>query len=893
MSGFAQTKVSGGRPKRDVLASLKMAQLEISKPVLPAEIMSSILEYLAPADLIRVARTSKHMQEMVYEDSRWVQRLKRMGCWNDTEARKHAEKATAHLRPRAPTIEVQVTPPQQPLSPKKDSPVVNGNINDDSGFDKVDFSSSSQSHPGLRVDPSTSLHALKRIRSIRGKARQEYGKIHAALHPFYDDIITSEASADSLAFKVYTTPEDQAQILSQLQIFAKGDISLGGEEREQKVLDAVSLFETAALREFRSGYESGDIDGLMRKYAHVLVTLNGGGPAIELFVHHNHVITQKSDFGSPADCINRDTGIVSLEQTQAFLTRFSVGYNEEVSIMSRVFPQSIQISTQLLDTFGTNVLSPYFTALFDEVHTQNLESYLKTVSGTFVQVYTFLRKLDPPQNPGDEFYEATDAILNNIFESHVDLYLTEELEFFRHHCDEVVSEWDRQLSEQAATAESFYMSNINRQADKNDFLTSFKKVLMVPVNILPSFSSTKPSDSQLEDLAKSGTNPIRPLNPNRASTMTLSHGPFAPPIAPSTPAEAPTTELAAKAAIMHSRLEGIRSLFSIEVALDLVHAAKQSLERAGQFVNMGEQSGKAAQQQCEAIFVALLHILGQRHVISGLDKAVTHLSEYRPRQNNELERSGVDPLVTFLELVNVGDLILQMMDVFYEQELVGARLTDRNDFLNPAAKGKKKFEQMLDERVAAGLNKGIEVLMDEVDYILATKQATTDFNPEVDPTSHNVIDIGPSDPAKEIVDVISSHTQMLVGSTDKGTLEVFNQEIGLQLFAALCKHIKRQRISVQGAIKLISDMNHYFGYIETMKNDELLAYFTALRELSQVYLIDPAHSKEMATVIADGGRFHGIFRAEEVYEFATRRADWYQVKRSVERAMFGIGCTMM
>ena len=88
-------------------------------------------------------------------------------------------------------------------------------------------------------------------------------------------------------------------------------------------------------------------------------------------------------------------------------------------------------------------------------------------------------------------------------------------------------------------------------------------------------------------------------------------------------------------------------------------------------------------------------------------------------------------------------------------------------------------------------------------------------------------------------------------------------------------------------------MNHYFGFIQTMKNDQLLQYFTALRELSQVYLIHATDSKEMASVIADVHRFHGIFRPEEVYEFAERRADWYQVKSSVERAMFGIGCIVM
>lgn len=88
-------------------------------------------------------------------------------------------------------------------------------------------------------------------------------------------------------------------------------------------------------------------------------------------------------------------------------------------------------------------------------------------------------------------------------------------------------------------------------------------------------------------------------------------------------------------------------------------------------------------------------------------------------------------------------------------------------------------------------------------------------------------------------------------------------------------------------------MNHYFSYIQTLRNQNLLQYFVALRELSQIYLIDQSDAKEMATIIADGDRFHGIFRAEEVYEFAERRADWQVVKKGVERAMYGIGCVVM
>ena len=88
-------------------------------------------------------------------------------------------------------------------------------------------------------------------------------------------------------------------------------------------------------------------------------------------------------------------------------------------------------------------------------------------------------------------------------------------------------------------------------------------------------------------------------------------------------------------------------------------------------------------------------------------------------------------------------------------------------------------------------------------------------------------------------------------------------------------------------------MTHYSSYIATLRNANLLQYFKALRELAQIYLIDAAHAKELAAIIADGSRFHGIFGPEEVYEFAARRADWYLVRKHVERAMYGIGCEIM
>lgn len=859
--------------------------------------MSLIIDYLGPVDLIRAARSCKLFHEMVYDDTRWVGRLKRIGCWDESDARRHIEEAYGTIAD-VDTVERQEVASQEAgkvpaIRIEKDVSAISD------GFDKIDMSNTATA-TNLLEDAADDpvLDVLKQARSIRGEARQEYGKIHAALAPFYDNIGSNGPSTENLVFTQYKDPQAQAKILAQLLRFSKCDLTTGWAERVDRLERAVSMFETAALNEFRNAYEKDEIDDTMRKYAHILWTLNGGSSSVDLFIQYNHLITRKSQLGNVADCID-SFGHFKSQQTQAFFTRLSVGYNEEVSIMNRVFPSSLDVATPFMEKVGQDVLFPFLTTIFDELHQSNLESYLTAISVTFIQCMNLSESLLPIRNSGDKFDQYLDSVVCKIYEPHIDLYLAEELDNFRKISEATVSEWDRQLSEQAASTESFLMSNVNRQADKRDFLTSFKKVIMMPVNILPSFGTK----TEVKSDSETNGNPVAPRSPNRFSTIS----------SPATPVieEVPTTELAAKAAIMKNKMEGIRSLFSIEIALSLVHSAKSSLERAAQFVRLGGEFGRTAKQQCEAIFVDLLRTLGQRHVIIGFDKAVDHLSNYRPREQDERDSSGVEPLVTFLELVNVGDLILQMVDVFYEQELIGTRLTDRNDFLDPAVKEKKKFEQMLDERVAAGLNKGIDVLMEEVDYILATRQLATDFNPGVSSDPHRrTMDVSLSEAAIAVVDVVSSHTQMLVGSTDKSTLDVFNQEVGLRLFTALCKHLKRQRISVEGSLKLIryvafqdriagfanslsSDMNHYFKFVQGLKNPELLLYFKALRELAQIYLIDPSDAKELATIIADADRFQGIWRVEEVYEFAERRADWFQVKSGVERAMYGAGCSVM
>ncbi|TDZ22594.1 F-box protein pof6 [Colletotrichum orbiculare MAFF 240422] len=884
-----------------ILGALKATEMLDSRPTLPAEILVAILDYLPVADLMQVARASRRMQEMVYDDTRWVSRLKSMGCWDEVEARRRFDEAMRRRReaaeraakaaagqPGGATNQAAPKPTsttlfdatveeerrkRQPTAPPVD------------GFEKMTVGAPTPKDP--LKDPEALLDIIKNSRSIRGHAREEYGKIYGALAPFYFDLARAKSHTDPIVFQVFRDPERQARMLANLQVFAKSDWAQGWNQREERLMTMTSIFESAVLREFEQGYEYWDVDGRMKRYAHVLHSLNGGNAGAELFIQ-KHPIFSDGDIltANSADCISGATAEdINLEPSRLYFEMLLRKCNEHAETMDRIFANSDVVFWEWMEKVREDIIMEYITPLFDATHDRNSQWYLKAVAGVFEQGMLFFKSLAPPKTQESNLEEKAKEMMLRVFEPHLDLYLQEELEFFTKHAESQVAEWEKKLSEQDASVESFYMSNFNRQADKKDFLSSFRKVVMMPVTVLPSFGGTaKPSTPN--GTSALSPHPSRPHTPSLAPSMD-GNGRRSP-----LPEKAPTDELAAKAALMASRMEGIKTLFSIEVALNLTHAARTSMGRASNFIQLGGQYGEEAREQCETIFVVLLRILGNRHVKTGFDKAVEHLSHYNPREVSDHNQSGVAPLVTFIELVNVGDLISQMVDVFYEQQLAGPKIADKNDFLDPAGIAKKKWEQMLDESVAAGLNKGIDVLMDEVEYLHGTTQQPTDYNPSE--TGGGILaDPGPTQTAQRIRDLVSSHTRMLVGTTEKSMLDVFNGEVGLRLFTAVCKHLKRQRVSTEGAIKLIADMNLYFEYIRTLKNPDLLAYFKALRELSQIYLIDPRHAKEMATIIADGDRFEGVFRAEEAYEFAQRRADWYQVRKDVERAMYGMECLLM
>jgi recyclin-1 len=545
--------------------------------------------------------------------------------------------------------------------------------------------------------------------------------------------------------------------------------------------------------------------------------------------------------------------MINLAPMQRLTASLSAELQSQKSVVNQVFgrDQAWQI---LCERVLQEVLAVYIKNLIDYAQQQSTEAYLAAVPGSYQHARHLVSQLGLGLLPQ----------LQLIYEEHVSWYLEEELRELRVEAEHEVTQWDRQISDESQKTESLLLSNINREAAKKNFLQSFTQVILMPVNVvgnaIPFRQSVTPDANQPAGLIAEDNK----LDPQPQQAL-------------------PTTELAARVAIMNSGLARIKRLLSLEVALSLIHAGKEAIDRSRTFIAFEGRLGQEAREQCEAMFNVVLDALGVRHIANGFDLALQSLKSFDPRRNKQVAQ--VQPLVDFLELVHVGDLIQQMVDVFYNQELAG--IVDKTDFLAPAVKGKKKFEQMIDKNVADGLNRGIDVLIEQVDYLLITTQKPTDYKPWLVLGQDDHLDLTETDTARQVVACLSTHTDLLRGSTDKATLDVFFQEVGVRFFGSLCKHLKRQSITIEGGLKLISDLNYYYTYIASLKQSSIVPYFSSLKELGNLYIISGQDGKAIGQLVSDMVRFGGVLRPEDVYEFVERRSDWIKVKKDVDKVIYG------
>lgn len=116
------------------------------------------------------------------------------------------------------------------------------------------------------------------------------------------------------------------------------------------------------------------------------------------------------------------------------------------------------------------------------------------------------------------------------------------------------------------------------------------------------------------------------------------------------------------------RFDRLQLLLSLDTALQLIQADRDSLKRIQTFIRYPGVYGRKVRDAIEEVFLVLLQVLSEKHVCPAFAQATQQMAAYKPSEHEDV--IAVAPLVQFFELVHIGDTIQQMVDVYFEKEMV-------------------------------------------------------------------------------------------------------------------------------------------------------------------------------------------------------------------------------
>ncbi|CAI4556631.1 CCQ_1a_G0027440.mRNA.1.CDS.1 [Saccharomyces cerevisiae] len=670
------------------------------------------------------------------------------------------------------------------------------------------------------------------------------------------------------------------------------------------------IFINSVLKESELNYQSNNLAAVAR-FMKILLISNEESNAIEFFKSKADlppsltVLPSNDELFWAEQPREEDSGgstvIFNSKNLDTFLNQLRDFLNEKIKLADILFKDEFPVILQFIESFIQDILLDILNNIllsYSEFLKENGKDSKANYECVPELYFTFIKKFDTELNDsvnaGANYRKVVRDLLNLYLEPFVVNYMNQTTRVFESLINSQLANYDTQVQDKQREQNAKIYNTLKDQTDAssasnnelpNDLsiITETSKTVpeadSKPSTIHQSVHSTDISNDKL-DFLSSFTKIFKfSNNENQRLKQQL--------------------QLAYNLNLISNNLQNIKSLISLDLCYKILQETSEKTDQIYKFHTI-ESLLPLIKLRCQEIFKILITQLNKNHVKPAFEKAILLLQKYNPNEIEQIEikfnslspaNTQVEPLVQFTELINIGDIILQMISIFYKNELIPKKIIDKSkDFLNDVIQLKKNFETSIDDFVAEGLNIGINKLMDEISFVFKTLQLPDDYNPPPPSRNSPIRDIKPTKCAIRVVELLSNHCFLLTGATDKGTIDVYQQEIGERFFNEIVKHLKKCFISTEGAIWLICDLNYFYDFIANkLKQKNVVPYFVGLKSIGQLYIISGKDSKELGKLISDLGKFNGIFTQEEIYEFVQRRSDWVRVRKDVEKVMYGLG----
>lgn len=260
-----------GSLSMQVLTPARVLPTAQAKIHLPIEILEQIVNYMPVQTQLRFARTSRAMRDMVYDDSRWVAKLKAMGAWNEEDAKRALEEEITRRKKAIQRANEEAALGRAVTNGSTTTTLFDVNIerkklegfpvasmkqtNDllDFRFEGPEAFGEFQSVSGRKdekMDIFAPLNILSSVVSRRGQARSEFGKVYAVLAPLYIDLANSSDPDRSMAFQHRERPEERAKLLNVLELFGRAKAVDNWTTFQRQITWITETFERQMLDEF-------------------------------------------------------------------------------------------------------------------------------------------------------------------------------------------------------------------------------------------------------------------------------------------------------------------------------------------------------------------------------------------------------------------------------------------------------------------------------------------------------------------------------------------------------------------------------------------------------------------------------------------------------------------
>ncbi|KAJ3026183.1 UNVERIFIED_CONTAM: F-box protein: endocytic membrane traffic, recycling ReCYcling 1 [Siphonaria sp. JEL0065] len=695
------------------------------------------------------------------------------------------------------------------------------------------------------------------------RARDAFRAIYTELCPYYLDFRSH--AKDSKIFRDHKDMIVVSQLLNRVSKFSRAKLILDTDDINFALETTIEWYESMLLGQFERAYDAKQISE-MKRNATACHELNGGANCVQLFCAKNPIFFDHtfnpslvaSKLPSIASSTAEARGYALADDFAQFIDHTLVSCTTQATIVGQVFNSNMDAMTTFVSKVFEDSIAEYLIAVLTAARDgEGVAIYLHTLATSVHSCDQFLGFISTADAKVNVRTELIRDAMRRIFAKDWDGYVTVEMDYLGKRIENELKKWNNRARTNAGSPNqpAAYLTDAEKaMAHKREVMSTFKKVLFAPVALGKSVGNAlmgNKSKGQTESLLG---NDSGNLDSSIASTSASSG-------------------LNTKDTVTYHLDDGsLGSLVSLELCLNLMHMSKESLGRMLVITNALENSQLKA--NAGKVFVRLLQAIGEGHMNPAFSSAISRLERSTPVDNWSEKAVNIDSL-QFFELVHIADLVHQMLDVYFTEDV--RPWIDENDFLSDVMIEKKSFDRSSDDNVAHGMDKAIQVLVNQVDHILDTTQLPTDYNPS---NENNVYDFKPTKACLDVIACLNAHTRLLNGVTNKDTLEVFFGEVGVRLFNVITKNLKKQQVSQSGALQLICDMNKYYEWSTTLRVASVPRLFLVLKELGSLYMADGGD--ELRNLVHDSERYQGALRPEEIYELLASRTDYKKIQKYVE-----------